>query len=89
MAPLQYTRTGSAFTMWRIRSKKWQHFSTMVPPLLMEKRFQSPTFTRKGKRCSRMDSICRLPTLPAWMWLTNSETGGMKRYSIAVQKVLS
>ena len=36
-----------------IRSKKWQHFSTRVPPVLAEKRFQLPTLTRgTGNRCS-------------------------------------
>ena len=65
MAPEQKTRTGSARMIRRMRSKKWQHFSTMVPPVLAAKRFQSPTLGRKGKRCSRIDSIRSRPASPA------------------------
>ena len=57
MAPEQKTRSASAPVISRIRSKKWQHFSTIVPPVLRLKRFQSPIFLRNGNRCSRIDSI--------------------------------
>ena len=68
----------------RIRSKKWQHFSTSVPPDFSFSRFQSPTFSRNGKRCSRIVSILMPPvTSPACF--TNSATGGRERYSIATQ----
>ena len=85
MAPEQNTLTGSARRMWRIRSKKWQHFSTIVPPVLRLKRFQSATLTRKGKRCSRIVSMTARPTSPAWTRSTKRVAGGMKRYSIPVQ----
>ena len=44
-----------------MRSKKWQHFSTSVPPVLRLKRFQSPTFFRNGNRCSRTNTMCSVP----------------------------
>ena len=47
-----------------MRSKKWQHFSTSVPPVLRLKRFQSPTLGRNGKRCSRIASMRSRPTAP-------------------------
>ena len=47
-----------------MRSKKWQHFSTSVPPVLRLKRFQWSTLSRNGKRCSRMDSIRSRPISP-------------------------
>jgi hypothetical protein len=31
-----------------MRSQKWQHFSTRVPPVLWLKRFQSATFNKNG-----------------------------------------
>ena len=46
------------------RSKKWQHFSTRVPPVFRLNRFQSPTLARKGKRCSRTATMRTRPTAP-------------------------
>ncbi|MNR62670.1 hypothetical protein D3C85_1847530 [compost metagenome] len=49
--------SGSSCRISRIRSKKWQHFSTRVPPVRSAKRFQASTLCRNGKRCSTMDSM--------------------------------
>ncbi len=60
-----------------MRSKKWQHFSTRVPPELALKRFQSPTLTKNGKRCSRMATMRTVPNVPDAAVAANRATGGM------------
>ena len=60
-----------------MRSKKWQHFSTRVPPVLRLKRFQSPTFWRNGNRCSRMATMRGVPTVPPCTASMRRATGGM------------
>ena len=60
-----------------IRSKKWQHFSTRVPPVFLLKRFQSLTFTRNGKRCSRIATILMLPAVPDLASSTATAIGGL------------
>ncbi len=64
-----------------MRSKKWHAFSTSVPPVLRLKRFQSPTFTRNGKRCSRIATMWTLPAVPAFTSSISRAIGGMYRYS--------
>ena len=71
------TRRGRAPTIRFIKSKKWQHFSTSVSPVLRRNRFQSPTLTRNGNRCSRMDSIFTLPMVPALISSISRAIGGM------------
>mmetsp|Transcript_19808 Transcript_19808/g.58472 ORF Transcript_19808/g.58472 Transcript_19808/m.58472 type:complete len:425 (+) Transcript_19808:274-1548(+) len=80
--PLAKMRRGSERRMRRMRSKKWTHFSTRVPPVRSLVRFQLPTFFRKGKRCSRIDSMRRSPIRP-WSasWISRA-IAGMYRYSI-------
>ena len=75
--PLAITRIGRAPTARFMRSKKWQHFSTSVPPVFVLNRFQFPTFTRKGNRCSRMASIRRSPITPPRISARKRDTGGM------------
>ena len=60
-APEAITRTGRLGIATRIKSKKWQHFSTRVPPVFALKRFQWPTLSRNGNRCSRIESIRTRP----------------------------
>mmetsp|Transcript_4925 Transcript_4925/g.12983 ORF Transcript_4925/g.12983 Transcript_4925/m.12983 type:complete len:237 (-) Transcript_4925:528-1238(-) len=75
--PVAMTRVGSLCKMRRIKSKKWQHFSTSVPPVRALKRFQLPTLRRKGKRCSRIESMRRSPTTPPDASLTRRAIDGM------------
>ena len=82
--PEAMMRTGSDFRICRIRSKKWHHFSTKVPPVLRLNRFQSPTFSRNGNRCSRIVSI-RMPPVALAASDRKAATGGMNRYSMATQ----
>ena len=75
---------GSDFVINRIRSKKWQHFSTKVPPELVLNLFQSPTLHRNGKRCSRIVNIL-IPPVTASTASINDEIGGIYLYSMATQ----
>ena len=60
-----------------MRSQKWQHFSTRVPPVRALNRFQSPTFGRNGKRCSRMATMRGMPAAPSSRSASSRCTGGM------------
>mmetsp|Transcript_46847 Transcript_46847/g.109389 ORF Transcript_46847/g.109389 Transcript_46847/m.109389 type:complete len:339 (+) Transcript_46847:771-1787(+) len=72
--------------MRRMRSKKWQAFSTRVPPVLRLKRFQLSTLTRKGKRCSRIDRTLGSPSFRESDSSIRRRMGGMYRYSMPVMK---
>ena len=83
--PDAITRTGRLAVAWIMRSKKWQHFSTRVPPVFLLNRFQLLTLTRNGKRCSRMATIFTSPVVPAAISAINRWRGGMYRYSRPIQ----
>mmetsp|Transcript_87636 Transcript_87636/g.203857 ORF Transcript_87636/g.203857 Transcript_87636/m.203857 type:complete len:343 (+) Transcript_87636:906-1934(+) len=74
--------------MRRMRSKKWQAFSTSVPPVKRLKRFQLSTFFRNGKRCSRMDTTLTSPCSPESVSPIKCAIGGIHRYSMPVMKTL-
>ncbi len=59
-----------------MRSKKWQHFSTSVPPVRRLNRFQAPTLPRNGNRCSRSVSM-RMPPVTRGALSMKVATGGM------------
>ena len=75
------TRRGRESATRFIKSKKWQHFSTRVPPVLRLNRFQLPTFTKNGKRCSRIAIIFTSPIRPDLTCDTRAAMGAMYRYS--------
>mmetsp|Transcript_12532 Transcript_12532/g.37786 ORF Transcript_12532/g.37786 Transcript_12532/m.37786 type:complete len:370 (-) Transcript_12532:34-1143(-) len=60
--PLAKMRRGSERRMRRMRSKKWTHFSTRVPPVRSLVRFQLPTFnaTRRRQRTDPLRALVRL-----------------------------
>ena len=80
------TRMGSSCMISRIRSKKWQHFSTIVPPVFLLNRFQFPTLFRNGNRCSRIETDTISPVVvESCARRKKVEMAGMNLYSIAVQ----
>ena len=81
---LAITRIGSAQRSRRIKSKKWQHFSTKVPPEFSLNRFQLLIFGRKGNLCSQIVSIF-IPPVRSTALSMSLATGGIYLYSIATQ----
>ena len=85
LPPEAMTRTGSQPATRRMRSKKWQAFSTSVPPEFRLNRFQSPTFRRKGNRCSRMVSILTPPVAEAASrkrWATGGQLATFRHHPV-------
>mmetsp|Transcript_28684 Transcript_28684/g.98724 ORF Transcript_28684/g.98724 Transcript_28684/m.98724 type:complete len:232 (-) Transcript_28684:57-752(-) len=69
-----------------MRSKKWQAFSTRVPPVNLLNLFQCPTFCRNGKRCSRTVTILVDPSDPESTVSMSLAIGGIQRYSMPTMK---